>query len=99
MQSRGSSRLNLPVMPSSISSYHCASVERCSERADTRFQRLVRVFLRGSYEHDMSPAHYQPFDTDRFVATGEQVMEAVAKVGNCVLVGRGALEGVAVQVE
>ncbi len=68
----------------------CATVQRCEERADTRFQRLVRVFLRGSYERDMASSQYQPFDTDRFVVTGEQVMEAVAKVGNCVIVGRGA---------
>jgi cytidylate kinase len=31
----------------------------------------------------------EPFDTDRFVAIGQQVMEKAAQAGNCVIVGRG----------
>jgi cytidylate kinase len=66
-----------------------AAVERCEERADSTFRRLVKTFLRGSYESHMSPGH-EPFNTDRFVAVGEQVMERAANAGNCVIVGRGA---------
>ena len=68
----------------------CAAVERCAERADSTFQRLVHVFLRGSYERDMDPSGHQPFNTDRFVSVGQQVMEHAAEAGNCVIVGRGA---------
>jgi len=68
----------------------CPAVERCEERADSTFQRLVRVFMRGSYERDMASATHQPFDSDCFVSTGQQVMEHVAQAGNCVIVGRGA---------
>jgi cytidylate kinase len=67
-----------------------AAVERCEERADKLFRRLVNTFLRGSYESKMSAGGHEPFNTDRFVAVGQQVMEHVAKAGNCVIVGRGA---------
>jgi cytidylate kinase len=32
----------------------------------------------------------EPFDTDRFVTVGQQVMQKIADAGNCVIVGRGA---------
>jgi cytidylate kinase len=65
-------------------------VERCEERVDSTFQRLVHVFLRGSYEPRVSLPRHQPFNTDRFVSVGKTVMEKVAEEGNCVIVGRGA---------
>jgi len=68
----------------------CAAVERCEERVDSTFRRLVQVFLRGSYERDISPSAHQPFNTDSFVAIGKQVMAHAAEAGNCVIVGRGA---------
>jgi len=67
-----------------------AAVERCEERADSTFRRLVNTFLRGSYESHMSAPGKEPFNTDRFVAVGQQVMENAANAGNCVIVGRGA---------
>jgi cytidylate kinase len=73
-----------------IANVECAAVERCAERVDSAFQRLVNVFLRGSYESHMSVPGKEPFSTDRFVAVGQQVMENAAKAGNCVIVGRGA---------
>ena len=68
----------------------CSTVERCEERADGTFQRLVKVFWRGSHERSIPLPGAEPFDTDRFVAVGEQVMEKIAEAGNCVIVGRGA---------
>jgi cytidylate kinase len=73
-----------------VANVECSTVERCEERVDSTFQRLVKVFLRGSQERSMPVPGAQPFDTDRFVAVGEQVMEKVAEAGNCVIVGRGA---------
>jgi cytidylate kinase len=66
----------------------CSAVERCEERVDSAFQRLVKVFWRGSYERSMPGEEL--FNTDRFVAVGKQVMEKAAAAGNCVIVGRGA---------
>jgi cytidylate kinase len=67
-----------------------SAVMRCDERCDGTFHRLAKVFWRGSYERSMVLASAQPFDADRMVAIGQQVMENAAKAGNCIIVGRGA---------
>lgn len=66
-----------------------SSVSMCEERVDSTFQRLVKVFWRGSYERSASLSH-QPFGPDRMVEVGEEVMRNIAEQGNCVIVGRGA---------
>jgi len=73
-----------------VANVDCSTVLRCEERVDSTFQRLVQVFLRGSHEQSMSLPGQEAFNTDRFVALGQQVMEKVAREGNCVIVGRGA---------
>src|SRR5271155_2227367 len=73
-----------------VADVECATVERCAERVDSTFQRLVKVFWRGSYERSAALPGTEPFDTDRFVAVGEEVMQKAADAGNCVIVGRGA---------
>jgi cytidylate kinase len=73
-----------------LANVDCAAVERCEERADTTFRRLVKTFMRGSYESGMDAPGREPFNTDRFVAVGQQVMENVARTGKGVIVGRGA---------
>lgn len=67
-----------------------SAVAICDERCDSTFHRLAKVFWRGSYERSMPLAGTEPFDADRFVAVGEQVMEKIAEQGDCVIVGRGA---------
>jgi cytidylate kinase len=73
-----------------LANVECSTVERCAERVDGTFQRLVKVFWRGSHERSIPLPGAEPFDTDRFVAVGQQVMEKAAEAGNCVIVGRGA---------
>lgn len=67
-----------------------SSVSMCEERADSTFQRLVKVFWRGSYERSAAELSHQPFGPDRMVEVGEEVMCNIAEQGNCVIVGRGA---------
>lgn len=67
-----------------------SAVANCDERRDTRFHRLAKIFWRGSYEHSIALGGHEPFDTDRFVAITKEVMQKVARAGNCVIVGRGA---------
>jgi cytidylate kinase len=67
----------------------CLAVERCQERVDSSFRRLAKVFLRGSHERSM-PAASAPFDADRLVEVGEEVMQNIVREGKCVIVGRGA---------
>ena len=66
-----------------------SAVSMCEERVDSAFQRLVKVFWRGSYERSMHMEH-QPFGPDRMVEVGEEVMQKIAEEGRCVIVGRGA---------
>jgi cytidylate kinase len=66
-----------------------SAVSFCEERVDSRFQRLIKVFWRGSYERSMHLEN-QTFDPDRMVHVGEQVMRQIADQGNAVIVGRGA---------
>ena len=72
-----------------VANVDSSAVSMCEERVDSAFQKLVKVFWRGSYERSMNLEH-QPFGPDRMVEVGEQVMREIAKRGNCVIVGRGA---------
>lgn len=65
-------------------------VERCEERCDTTFQRLARVFWRGSFEGAAPAGGIETFDTDRMVAIMQKVLQRAAAAGNSVFVGRGA---------
>ena len=47
-----------------------SAVSMCEERVDSTFQRLVKVFWRGSYERSANLEH-QPFGPDRMVEVGE----------------------------
>lgn len=72
-----------------VANVDCSAVSMCEERVDTTFQRLVKVFWRGSYEPS-APLVHQPFGPDRMVEIGEQVMRKIAEEGRSVIVGRGA---------
>ena len=67
-----------------------SAVMYCDERLESTFHRLAKTFWRGSYERSMPMKGTEPFDADRFVAIGREVMTRVAAAGNCVIVGRGA---------
>jgi cytidylate kinase len=72
-----------------VANVDSSAVSMCEERVDSAFQKLVKVFWRGSYERSMHLEH-QPFGPDRMVEVGEEVMREIAEQGNCVIVGRGA---------
>jgi cytidylate kinase len=72
-----------------VANVDSSAVSMCEERVDTTFQRLVKVFWRGSYEPSAHLEH-QPFGPDRMVEIGEQVMRKIAGEGHSVIVGRGA---------
>jgi cytidylate kinase len=66
-----------------------AVVRRCEERVDPPLARLVKVFMRGSFEHQVSVQETELFDADCMVVLMQEIIEAVAASGNCVLIGRG----------
>jgi cytidylate kinase len=67
-----------------------ASVERLDERCDPLFYRLMKVFIRGSYERSLPVGGLGHFDADTMIAFMHRVIEGAAAEGNCVIVGRGA---------
>jgi cytidylate kinase len=73
-----------------VAKVDCSAVMCCEERRDSTFHRLAKTFWRGSYERSMPLTGAEPFDADRFVTIGQEVMTSAAEHGNCVIVGRGA---------
>lgn len=67
-----------------------ASVERVDERCDSLLYRLMKVYMRGSFERSLPMAGIDRFDADAMVALMQRVIERAASDGNCVIVGRGA---------
>lgn len=67
-----------------------ASIERFDERCDSLFHRLMKVYMRGSFERSLPVTGLESFDADRMVAFMQRVIERAAEAGNGVIVGRGA---------
>lgn len=70
---------------------HCdvEAVEQREERCDTGFYRLVKAFMRGSYEERLS-GNVELLDAEHLAELFEQISLDIAKQGNAVIVGRGA---------
>jgi len=73
-----------------IANVDCSTVRRCEERVDSRFHRLTKAFWRGSFERSIPLDSAQMFDTDCMVEMMQQIMNAIARTGNAVVVGRGS---------
>lgn len=71
---------------------HCdvASVESREERPDPTLYRLMKVFMRGSYEDRFSGSGTELLDAEHLAELFEKVVTDVAQRGPCVIVGRGA---------
>lgn len=67
-----------------------SQVARLEERVDPLFYRLMKVFMRGSYEHSLPVSGLEHLDADSMVVFMQRVIEGAATAGNCVIVGRGA---------
>lgn len=66
------------------------SIERLEERVDPLFYRLMKVFMRGSYERSLPVSDLEYLDCENLVPFMTRVIEGVAAAGDCVIVGRGA---------
>lgn len=65
------------------------SVEEREERLDPTYYRLLKVFMRGSYEASFSGSNLELLDAEGLFRLFEAVVKEIAKRGNCVIVGRG----------
>ncbi len=66
------------------------SVERREERPDSTFYRLMKIFMRGSYEDRFSGNGAELLDADSLANLFEEVVNDVADRGPCIIVGRAA---------
>jgi cytidylate kinase len=66
------------------------TVEQREERPDSAFYRLVKTFMRGSYEESMGASNVELLDAEHLAKLFERVVTDAAAAGNCVIVGRGA---------
>ncbi len=60
------------------------------ERCDSMFYRLIKAFMRGSFEPRIDTADLEVLDAEHLAILFEKVVSDVAERGNCVIVGRGA---------
>jgi hypothetical protein len=59
------------------------------ERVDPLFYRLIKVFMRGSFERSLPVGNLEYLDLANLAAFMSRVIENAAAAGNCVIVGRG----------
>ncbi len=66
------------------------SVEQREERLDPTFYRLMKMFMRGSYEDSYEGSGLELLDAEHLSRLFEQVVKKLASKGRCVIVGRGS---------
>jgi cytidylate kinase len=81
---------NLTAEIAKLAQVDRALVERVDERCDSLFYRLMKVYMRGSFERSLPVEGLDRFDADSMVAFMQRVIDRAAEAGNCVIVGRGA---------
>jgi cytidylate kinase len=65
-------------------------IERRGERIDPLYYRLLKSFLRGSFEGNLNIPQMQMADAEGIRRVAEQLVMAAADEGNAVIVGRGS---------
>ncbi len=68
----------------------CRAVEEHEERRDPAYYRLLKAFMRGSFEGSLNAPRLKMVDTDCVREVTQQILKEVAEAGNCVIVGRGS---------
>jgi cytidylate kinase len=65
-------------------------VESREERLDSVFYRLMKAFMRGSFESHTDAAGLELLDAEHLALLFERVITEIASGAKCVIVGRGA---------
>jgi cytidylate kinase len=68
----------------------CSVVEEHEEKRDPLYYRLVRAFMRGSFEGSLNAPRLKIADTECIREVAERVVKQAASAGECVIVGRGS---------
>src|SRR5262247_438035 len=67
-----------------------SEVARREERTDPLYYRLLKSFLRGSFEGSLNVHRLKVLDTDAIVRLTDRIVHKAADEGDCVIVGRGS---------
>lgn len=68
----------------------CRVVEEHAEKRDPLYYRLLRAFMRGSFEGSLNAPRLKMADTDCIREVTERIVKRIAGGGQCVIVGRGS---------
>lgn len=67
-----------------------SEVAQHEERTDPLYYRLLKSFLRGSFEGSLNAPSLRILDSESILKTTERIVREAAAAGNCVIVGRGS---------
>lgn len=68
----------------------CRAVEEREERRDPVYYRLLKAFMRGSFEGSLNAPRLKMVDTDCVREVVQKMLPEIADAGNSVIVGRGS---------
>jgi len=68
----------------------CRAVEEHEEKRDPAYYRLLKAFMRGSFEGSLNAPRLKMVDTECVREVVQKLLPEIANAGNCVIVGRGA---------
>ena len=68
----------------------CGVVADHEEKKDPAYYRLLKAFMRGSFEGSLNAPRLKMVDTDCVREVVQQILPEIADAGQCVIVGRGS---------
>ena len=68
----------------------CRAVEKHEERSDPAYYRLLKAFMRGSFEGSLNAPRLKMVDTDCVREVVQKIVREIAEKGDAVIVGRGS---------
>jgi cytidylate kinase len=68
----------------------CRAIEEHEERSDPVYYRLLKAFMRGSFEGSLNAPRLKMVDTDCVREVIQKILPDIAEAGNCLIVGRGS---------
>ncbi len=68
----------------------CRAVEEHEEKRDPAYYRLLKAFMRGSFEGSLNAPRLKMVDTECVREVVKRILPGIAEAGDCVIVGRGS---------
>jgi cytidylate kinase len=68
----------------------CGAVAKHEEKKDPAYYRLLKAFMRGSFEGSLNAPRLHMVDTDCVREVAQTLLPEIAEAGNAVIVGRGS---------